>query len=224
VIGNTLVRKAVQVEYSLLRTPLAVVNRGLASRLGTQSKVRTTVERGLGTLDAVAGQLLAKPSANGRKASNDEHNGRSESPRRQSPAAADVPADGNVEPTHTQVQLSHEDEVERVAEEILEAQEQRPVAGELAEPELQEVQAELRAKHIVEEYEQEQQLKREHDERVRAAEAARTAPARKATATKAVAKSAATTSAAKKAPAKKTAAKKTAAKKAPTKRAAGAKA
>jgi colicin import membrane protein len=204
VISNTVVRKAVQVEYSLLRVPLAVVNRGVASRFGADSKVRLTVERGLGALDAKAAQLLTDSPPSRR----DEGVGRA---RPTSPAAADVPADGNVEPTHDEVQLSHDDEVQRVAEEIHEDLDQKPVAGELADPELQDVQAELRARHIVEEHEEEQRIKREHEERVRVAEAARKAPARKATATKATAK----------AVTKKTPAKKTAAKKAPARKATG---
>jgi hypothetical protein len=188
-IRNTLVRKAVQVEYSILRAPLAIVNRGLASRLARDSKVRLTVERGLGSLDAVAGQLLSKPSSA-------QRNGHRDHKPEPSRAAADVPADGNVESTHEEAEVTHEDAVERVAEEILEEQEQKPVTGELADPELQEVQAEVRAKHLVEEYEEEQQLKREHAERVQAADAAKKAPAEK--------------SAAKKAPAKKSPAKKSA--------------
>ncbi|MFN2562340.1 MAG: hypothetical protein ABR571_13730 [Jatrophihabitans sp.] len=190
-ISNTLVRRAVQLEYSLLRTPLAVVKRNLTSRLSKDSKVRVGVERGLGTLDAVAGQLLSPPSTDRPSGSGDE--------RTKSRAAADVPADGNVEPTHDEVELSHDDEVARVVVEIREELEQKPVTGELADPELQEVQAELRAKHLVEEYEEEQRIKREHEERVRAAEAARKAPARKSTATKAVAHPA-KTAAAKKTP------------------------
>jgi hypothetical protein len=202
VISNTLVRKAVQVEYSLLRAPLAVVNRGLRSRLAKDSKVRLTFERGIGTLDAVAGQLLSPRSSHRRNG----HGG-----EKPTTSPADVPADGNVEPTHDQIELSHDDEIERVAEEIRDAQEQKPVAGELAEPELQEVQAELRAKHLVEEYEDEQRIKREHEERVRAANAARTAPPRKSTATRSTTKATATKSTAKKAPAKNAATKKSAA-------------
>jgi hypothetical protein len=209
VISNTLVRKAVQVEYSLLRTPLAVVSRRLTGRLGRNSKVRLTVERGLGTLDAVAGQLLSEPQTDNRPGDTRREETRREEGRPKSPAAADVPADGNVEPIHEEVELSHDEEVERVAEELREDLDQKPVTGELADPELQDVQAELRAKHIVEEYEQEQQMKREHDERVRIAETARKAPARKATGTKAAAKQAPT----KKAPAKKVAAKKAPARK-----------
>jgi hypothetical protein len=200
VISNTLVRRAVQLEYSLLRTPLAVVNRGLASRLGKDSKVRVGVERGLGTLDAVAGQLLSSPSTERRNGSGDE--------RAKSPAAADVPADGNVESTHDEIELSHDDEVERVVDEIREELDQKPVTGELADPELQEVQAELRAKHLVEEYEDEQRIKREHEERVRIANAARKAPAKKAPAKKAArstpAKATARAGSAAKATAKKT--------------------
>jgi hypothetical protein len=195
VISNTLVRRAVQLEYSLLRTPLAVVKRNLTSRLSKDSKVRVGVERGLGTLDAVAGQLLSPPSTD--RPSTDRPSA-SGAERAKSRAAADVPADGNVEPTHDEVELSHEDEVSRVVDEIREELEQKPVTGELADPELQEVQAELRAKHLVEEHEEEQRIKREHEERVRIAEAARKAPARKSTATKAVAQ-----------PAKNAAAKKT---------------
>jgi hypothetical protein len=196
VISNTLVRRAVQLEYSLLRTPLAVVNRGLASRLRKDSKVRAGVERGLGTLDAVAGQLLSPPSTERRNGSSSNGSGEQ---RAKSPAAADVPADGNVESTHDEIELSHDDEVERVVHEIREELDEKPVTGELADPELQEVQAELRARHLVEEYEDEQRIKREHEERVRIANAARKAPAKKA------AKKAAKSTPAKSTPAKATA-------------------
>lgn len=141
--------------------------------------MRVGVERGLDTLDAVAGQLLSPPSP-----SNDRANGRVADARAKSPAAEDVPADGNVEPTHDEVELSHDDEVNRVVDEIREELEQKPVTGELADPELQEVQAELRAKHLVEEHEEEKRMKREHEERVRVANAARKAPAKKSAATR----------------------------------------
>lgn len=175
-ITNTLVRKAVQVEYSILRAPLAMIDRQLATHLGDDSKVRFPFELGLDSLDAVAGRLLARPGSAQR----------SEAKTRQSDEQPDATTPQPVEPTL-------EDEVERVAEELLEEQEQKPVAGELADPDLDvaEVQAELRAKHLLQEHDEEQRLKQEHEERVKAAAAASgKPPAKKLAATRALAKNA----------------------------------
>lgn len=131
-ISNPLVRKAVQVEYAILRTPLAVVNRQLAGHLADSSRVRLSVEQGLHSLDTVAGRLLttSKPEVD--------------------PATTDS-ADAPSRPVEVPV-----DEVERVADELLAEQADKPMVGELADPDLQEVQARLRAKHLVEEHEEAQ--------------------------------------------------------------------
>lgn len=130
-ITNAAVRKVVQVEYLLARTPLALIDQGLAARfLAEDSKVRVTVERGLASLDAVADRLLNDPVP--------------------SPQAEERPTE---EPAHAEPVEVPADEVERVAEELLAEQEEKPAVGELADPELDvaEVQAQLRAKHLVEE-------------------------------------------------------------------------
>jgi hypothetical protein len=132
VLTNAAVRKVVQVEYLLARTPLVLIDRGLAARfLPEDSKVRVLVERSLASLDAVAGRLLNDPAP---------------------PPRAEEPSDGarahDEEPVGAPA-----DEVQRVTEELLAEHEDKPVVGELADPDLDvaEVQAQLRAKHLVEE-------------------------------------------------------------------------
>jgi hypothetical protein len=136
-INNTFVRKAVQVEYAILRTPLAAVSNQLGARLADDSKIRVSVEQGLQVLDAAASRLL-RPAGPAR-----------------STGSATPAGDAAPKPQTEQPQPQPQaEEIERVAEVILDEQEQKPIAGELADPELDvaEVQAQLRAKHLLEEH------------------------------------------------------------------------
>jgi len=122
---NKTVQKAIRAEYVVLRTPLALLDEQVLARLGEASKLRTTVERGISKLDEVAARLLEPTETPEREAQPD-------------PASStEIPAD----------------EVEYLAEELLEEREQEHnLVGELAEDEeLRRVQAELMAKHRVEE-------------------------------------------------------------------------
>jgi hypothetical protein len=120
---NKTVQKAIRAEYAVLRTPLTLLDERVLPRLGGSSRLRTTVGRGISKLDEVAARLLEPAPAASRPPT--------------SPQAEEIPAD----------------EVEELAEDLLEQQEQEHnLVGELAEDdELRRVQAELMAKHRVEE-------------------------------------------------------------------------
>lgn len=138
-IANPLVRKVVQVEYAIVRTPLALVDRQLAARAGGRSKAAVVVERGLQSLDAIATRLIAEPRPPSAK---------QYAPTRPAPAADEGSPEVSV------------DEVEHVAEDLLADQAEHELVGELADPELQEVQAKLRAKHLLEEREEQKRRRR----------------------------------------------------------------
>lgn len=120
-IQNDLLRKAVRAEYTLLRTPLTMLDEKVVSRyVPRDSVVQTSLARTISALDEVAERLLAEPS--------------------------DVVASSAFLP------LDEQEEIEELAEELFEAEEEQTFAGELADDEeLRRVQAELRAKHTVEE-------------------------------------------------------------------------
>lgn len=128
-ISNDLLRRAVRAEYTLLRTPLAVLDEQVVSRYTPRgSLAQTSIARTIGALDAIADKLLTEEP-------------RVPQPARQADAAAPEPLP---EP--------EQEEIVDLTEDILEAEEQETFAGELAEDdELRRVQAELRAKHAVEE-------------------------------------------------------------------------
>jgi len=132
VIANPVIRTVVEVEYAIVRLPLALI----ARRMPEGSLLRNALDRGLHTLDGVMAGLLATPDTRPAHPA--------ESVREAAPAeelAADL-----------------EEERAEIAATILE---QEPVVGERADPNLDvaEVQAQLRAKHIVEERLEEEQLK-----------------------------------------------------------------
>lgn len=135
-IGNTVVRKAVEVEYAVLRAPLTVLDQQVVSRYFDESSVvRTSFARGLGALDSVAARLLQQTSAQ-------SASGRPRPASSPQPAGADG---AELLPEEEQ------QEVEELAEELLEQEETERFSGELADEEMRRVQAELRAKHTVEE-------------------------------------------------------------------------
>jgi hypothetical protein len=173
---NPLARKAVLAPYVLLRTPLGLIDSRLAARyLPDDSRVRTTIARGLGSLDATAARLLgtvAPPdgTADDGAAKVTVTPPAPAEPATASPAQAEPPVgDAGADPSDVAAPGRPEvpaEEVEQVAEELLAEREEVPHAGELGEVDDEEKlrQAELRAKHIVEEYEQEQQAKRARSE------------------------------------------------------------
>ena len=56
---NRTLQKAIRAEYSILRTPLSVLDQRVISRLDeTLACARSTFERGLESLDAAAARLL----------------------------------------------------------------------------------------------------------------------------------------------------------------------
>jgi hypothetical protein len=205
VITNSVARKVVGVEYTLLRAPLDALDRRLAARLGEDSKVCTTLERGLGGLDAVAARLLGGGSAASapaheapapeapEQAAPEQAAPEQEAPEQEAPeeaareqaapeqvaaddtaapadaatATADSPGAVIVDATETLDESPEateervEEEVERVSEELVTELAEKPLVGELADAGEDEIQrmADLRARHIVEQYEAEQAAK-----------------------------------------------------------------
>jgi hypothetical protein len=169
VIANSLVRKVVRTEYAMLRAPLVVVDRRLIARyLPDDSKVRVSLERGLHTLDVAAGRLLNEPAPKANRP-------KDESPRDESPRDESPKSDANEQQsasTHSHLEqvvppADHADpqepDVEEEREHIVEAILDEPAVGELADPELDvaDVQAQLRAKHLLQEREEQERLKAE---------------------------------------------------------------
>jgi hypothetical protein len=142
VISNDLLRKAVRAEYTLLRTPLVVLDEQIVSRYTPRgSAVQTSLARTIGALDSLADRLLTErpvdPWSEAAPARTD---------------AADDGFDARIAPPVEPLPETEQEEVEELAVDILEAEQDQTFAGELADDdELRRVQAELRAKHIVEE-------------------------------------------------------------------------
>jgi hypothetical protein len=142
VISNDLLRKAVRAEYTLLRTPLVVLDEQIVSRYTPRgSALQTSLARTIGALDFLADRLLSEQSG---------------APWSEAaPARMDEAGDGVETGVASPVEPlpEHEqEEVEELAVDILEAEQEQTFAGELAaDEELRRVQAELRAKHTVEE-------------------------------------------------------------------------
>lgn len=174
-INNDLLRKAVRVEYTLLRTPLAMLDERVVSRYTPRgSVVQTSLTRTIGVLDSVAERLLKEPSAGpgapGAAESVPTDTEPTDSVATDSVATDTVPTDVAVsDVAATPVAPAADDEaveprplppeeqedIEELAEDLLAAEEEQTFAGELAEDdELRRVQAELRAKHTVEEHDE----------------------------------------------------------------------
>jgi hypothetical protein len=113
---NRTMQKAIRAEYSILRAPLAVLDERVISRLEETSRVRSTFERGLQSLDTVAARLLEPTPARSQPLPREE-----------------------------------QDEIHQLTDTLLAEQEEQTFVGELADDELRRVQAELRAKHRIEE-------------------------------------------------------------------------
>ena len=118
---NRTMQKAIRAEYTILRAPLGLLDTQVISRLGEGSRVRSTFERGLDSLDTAAARLLDRPAPPGRSG----------------------------EPTP--LPAEEQEEVGQLTDTLLAEQAERTYVGELADDELRRVQAELRAKHQVEE-------------------------------------------------------------------------
>lgn len=195
-----LARKVLHAEYTLLRTPLTVVERQLLTRcFADDSRVRVSAERALGSLDATAGRLLADPELVLRGQALRQRPASHEDGAEVDGQAERLPAQGReIEQAGTADAERRQQERERVAEALLSEQDEKRHVGELARASgaEKERQAELRAKHRVEELEAERQAKQARiDENVRPAASAKrgvkpvvdappAAPRRRAAATK----------------------------------------
>ena len=139
---NDLLRKALRVPYTLLRTPLVVLDEQVVARYAPRgSVVQTAMARAIDLLDMVGERLIGEPSLPPAAAG-----GVAPAPL-VPPAVATVADAGQVRPLPDE----EREDVEQLAEDLLEAEEEQTFAGELADDELRRVQAELRAKHTVEE-------------------------------------------------------------------------
>lgn len=136
---NRTVQKAIRVEYAMLRTPLTVLDEQVLARFAERSKLRTAVELGIDKLDAVAARLL--PGSPGPAGPTDTE--------RPDDRSADSAGTGASSEAPVEIPV---EEVEQRAADLLEHQEaEHQLVGELAEDEeLRRVQAELKAKHAVE--------------------------------------------------------------------------
>lgn len=146
-IGNPMVRKAVEVEYAVLRAPLSLLDQQVVARYFDEaSVVRTSFERGLDALDSAAARLLQQTQ---------QPTERPEPPATSpEPAAATGPATSPEPAAATEPDTlpeEEQEEVEELADELLEQEETETFRGELADEDMRRVQAELRAKHTVEE-------------------------------------------------------------------------
>jgi hypothetical protein len=174
-INSSLVRKVVQVEYSMLRAPLSILDRQVASRyLADDSKLRLIFERSLSSLDTAVGRFLDESAA----AERGQDRSHDSAPTRPA-AGADAETEAHQGETTTRGQEQGDTESEhdrddalaqeqkRVAEALLLEQEEHPLVGELADADAaeKERQAELRAKHLVEEFEEQQRIKQARLER-----------------------------------------------------------
>jgi hypothetical protein len=183
-INNSLIRKLVRVEYSLLRAPLATVNqRIVVRRFAEDSPVRLAVARALGVGDARVGQLIDDPELRQRGDALRHHSQLNARAAQLDGEAKDLRSEAD----HTQEQAeaqadedreqAQQDEFARVAEALLAERQQEQTVGELADADEAEKkrQAELRAKHLVEEHEEERRTKQA---RIRRQKEAATAPAK----------------------------------------------
>ena len=172
-ISRTLVRKVVLAEYSLVRGSLQAFDTRVASRyLADDSPVRVVFERGLTVLDSAAAHLLRTQKDSAQESLQDTtaedttaedtttEDTTTEDTTTEDTTAEDTTAEDTAVASAA-VEADPVEEIERVAEELLEEREETPLTGELAEESDDDASAmaELRAKHIVEEYEAQQREK-----------------------------------------------------------------
>jgi hypothetical protein len=174
---HSLARKVLTAEYVALRTPLAVLDNKVVSHLPERSRVRRSVEMGLGVLDGLAERVLSDATGTVRAT-----------------AATPEQLDGDGFDAD-----QFADAQEQIAEALLSDEEQRRHVGELADADEREVEelADLRAKHRAQELAEERRMKADPTP---AATATRAGPAKtpaKSAARKAQAKNTATKSATK---------------------------
>jgi hypothetical protein len=165
-------RKLARAQYSLVTAPVRALEGAVARLFRPDAAVRVTLERQVDALDATVERLLgtteqsspsapsgrvvaARPDArvetelpdddNGKEAAQNEHD------------EQDDPSDHAVDPSEVVGSVPVE-ERNRLAEELLEELDQTPLVGELDEaPEdAKQDMADLRAKHLTEEFEIEQ--------------------------------------------------------------------
>jgi hypothetical protein len=184
-----LFRRLARAEYALASAPLHALDRTAARHLPEDSTLRIIVEAGVDALDSAADRWLGRtqPTESEHPESEhpesehaeswhpeSEHGTRGTSPKDSGPPAPGTdPSERETPNTDVLVAPTGPDpdevptpghvrqEVDRVAEELLEELEEAPLVGELAESPEEEKQrmADLRARHLVEEFEAEQRAR-----------------------------------------------------------------
>lgn len=163
---NELLRKALQVEVTLVRVPLQVLDERVAARYaGERSRVRQTLQAALGVVDQAA-LLLSHPESMSAAARDTTTPAPEADERLSTPETDEQPSEPEVDEQPSEPEAAPTpkpapgepmpaDELERVEElaaELVAEQDEETFAGELADDdELRRVQAELQAKHRVEE-------------------------------------------------------------------------
>lgn len=159
-----LLRTLARVEHALISAPLHAVDRAIGRVVPAESAVRITFERGIDALDAATDRLFGRsaPAPDGTESATARS---TDAPRRPAPQPAAAPPSEPVQPVGPE-QPADAHKIDRVADELLEDLEEAPLAGELAEtpPDEKHRIAELRAKHLVEEFEAEQRARHERFE------------------------------------------------------------
>lgn len=160
-------RNVVRVEYTVVRAPLGALDTFVVSRLPQSSPVRVGFSRGLAALDAAAARFLAGPQQDGQRggAGHSGKNAARTTPVPASSSTAGPPVDEADTDTDTDTdtaEIDEDAERERIAEAILEEEQEAHYVGELAEADEDDLerQAELRAKHQL----AEEKERREADE------------------------------------------------------------
>jgi hypothetical protein len=144
---NPVVRRVLRTQYVLIRTPLAVLDRRVLSRLPDDSRVRTTVAQGLAGLDVVASRLTSDQGQDGGSVDRTAQDGGQDQP------TADARADAARE---------EREEQERIAAALLDEEQLQQHVGELADADEAELQrqADQRARHLLAEKADEEEAKK----------------------------------------------------------------
>ncbi|WP_375489407.1 hypothetical protein [uncultured Jatrophihabitans sp.] len=160
-------RRVGRIEYSLLRTPLGLVDEQVVQRfLGEDSGARQSFERLLDAVDDAARRWLTDPEGEARDAGFTWHGDdvapeheETDAPPAAAPAAAPEQPRADTQEAEAEAEAeAEEEEIEELTDELLEQEETETFAGELAEDdELRRVQAELNAKRLVEEQHEDRQ-------------------------------------------------------------------
>jgi hypothetical protein len=153
-------KRAARFEYAVLRTPLHIVDDRVVQRyLDEKSVVRQSFERALRRLDDMVGQLLREPEDARRATHPLSDPAESSASERRTRPAPTAPREGEAQGVAgdadaRELSVKEVERIDTLTDELLEQEETQNFAGELAEQsDLRQIQAELKAKHLIEEQE-----------------------------------------------------------------------